>query len=123
MSQEHNDTEAVRNRLLEKATADGAFRQRLLAHPKATIEQELGLRLGPDLSIEVVEETPSRICLVLPARTQAGDGVELSDNDLQNVAGGTLPIPLPRPVCGFDRLSNVLEQRAQMVGLTPIQIP
>jgi len=127
MSKNHVNPEAVRVRILEKAAADGEFRSRLLAHPKATIEHELGVTLGPDLEIQVVEETASRICLVLPVLDQPSDGIALSEGDLEHVAGGTLPGPLPRvanlpgpmpdTLSSFDRLSNVLDASGELTRL------
>jgi len=116
MSRPMNDADALRDELLQRAATDGAFRQRLVIQPKATVESEFGVTLDPHLEIQVVEETPSRICLVLPVRAQAGDGIELADRDLQNVAGGAMPEPIPYRTCGFDRLCNVLSARGRLAG-------
>ncbi len=51
-----------------QAWLDEAFRQRLLADPKGTIEQETGCRLSPALRISIHEETPQHRHLVIPAR-------------------------------------------------------
>ena len=56
-------------RIVRRAARDDAFRQRLLAAPKATIEQELGLSLPASLEFVALEETDSRLYLVLPARS------------------------------------------------------
>ncbi|HVN75727.1 MAG TPA: NHLP leader peptide family RiPP precursor [Thermoanaerobaculaceae bacterium] len=123
MIQKDNDAEALRRRLLDRAASDAEFRRALLARPKATVEREFEVTLDPRLEIHVVEETAERICLVLPARARAGEGAELSDGDMENVAGGAMPEPIPYRACGFDRLSNVLGDRGMVRALTPIQIP
>ena len=72
-------------RVVERATVDPTFRQRLLADPRAAIEQDLRIPLPADIGIQVVEETPSRICLVLPAEHGPS---EVAEADLGAVAGG-----------------------------------
>ena len=54
--------------LVSKAGEDGAFRERLLAKPRETIERELGVTLPADHEIHVHEETPAATHLVLPPR-------------------------------------------------------
>jgi hypothetical protein len=76
---------AVEEALIRRSLKDETFRQRLLANPKATIEQELGERLPADLKVQVLEETQDTVYLVLPPSRAAG---ELSDKDLDSVAGG-----------------------------------
>jgi hypothetical protein len=79
----------MERRLIEKSVQDEAFRQRLIEDPKEALEQELGARLPKELRIMVVEETQDTIYLVLPSTSMAGaEGVELSEQELESVAGG-----------------------------------
>jgi hypothetical protein len=79
----------MERRIIEKSLEDESFRQRLLADPKATVEQELGTRLPEGVRVEAVEETAETIYLVLPsASSPVGEGGELSDQELEAVAGG-----------------------------------
>jgi hypothetical protein len=65
------------------------FRQRLLDDPKGTLEQELGSRLAESTEVRVVEESADTIYLVLPSASPlGGEGGELSDQELEAVAGG-----------------------------------
>ncbi len=82
--------EEVRRRLIQRSMEDEDLRQRLLADPKGTIEQELGARLPEEIQILAVEETPETIYLVLPPKALADtqSGGELSDRELEAVAGG-----------------------------------
>ena len=57
----------------------------MLPDPKATFEQESGQRLPADLEVRVLEETEGTVYLVLPPKRAPG---ELSDADLDSVAGG-----------------------------------
>lgn len=83
MSLENAKAGERRRRLVEKAVEDEAFRARLLADPKAAIEEELGLTLPPSLAVEVHEEGVDTAHLVLPPPRGA-----LSDEQLARVAGG-----------------------------------
>ncbi|MCY3761678.1 MAG: hypothetical protein OXH50_10555 [Gemmatimonadetes bacterium] len=57
-------------RLFSRAEKDREFRARLLADPKAAIEQELALRLAEGHEIHVHEETDAATHLVLPPRSK-----------------------------------------------------
>jgi hypothetical protein len=73
--------------LIERAAKDEAFRRALVADPKGTLERELGVRMPDGVSLAIIEETPTRRYLVLPPAPRR-DGGELSDTDLESVAGG-----------------------------------
>ncbi|MBD2131924.1 NHLP leader peptide family natural product precursor [Sphaerospermopsis sp. FACHB-1094] len=77
------------NQLVIKAYEDEAFRQQLLADPKTIYEQELGTNIPDSFKIQVVEELPNTIYMVLPRKTEeVGAEGELSDEALEAVAGG-----------------------------------
>lgn len=76
---------ALIDRVVERATEDAAFRDRLMADPKAAVESELGITIPADLTIKVVEEGANEFCIVLPPRERSG---ALSDEQLAGVAGG-----------------------------------
>jgi len=64
MTEPTNGTE----RLLAKAREDDAFRARLLANPRAAIEQEFGVTLAEGFEIHVHEESENATHVVLPPR-------------------------------------------------------
>jgi hypothetical protein len=72
--------------IIAKAWKDAAFKQRLLADPKAVYAEILGQTLADNLEIKIVEETPTTLYLVLPENPDASG--ELSDEELDTVAGG-----------------------------------
>jgi hypothetical protein len=56
--------------------------------PKGAVEQELETRLPEELRVVAVEETTDTVYLVLPVASPAGEVGELSELDLEAVAGG-----------------------------------
>ena len=75
--------------LVQRSLEDESFRQKLLDDPRGTVEQELGTQLPEDVEVRVVEESAQSIYLVLPnASPLGGEDGELSDQDLEAVAGG-----------------------------------
>ena len=74
----------MRERLIEKATVDEAFRARLLADPRAAVEAETGVAVPAGFTLEVHEDTADTSHLVLPPPADAA----LSEADLEQVAGG-----------------------------------
>ena len=82
MSTETITAGELRARLVEKAEADEAFRARLLADPKAVVEDELGLAMPPGFTIKVHEERADTSHLVLPPAAY------LTDNELEQATGG-----------------------------------
>lgn len=75
----------VRDRIVSRAQSDPAFRQQLLSEPHTALQAELGNEIPQDVRINVVEESPQEVYLVLPATPATG---ELSDEQLATVAGG-----------------------------------
>jgi len=73
-------------RILAQAAQDPAFRQQLLADPKAAVADLLGVTLPPGMSITVLEEQPGHHYLVLPPPPV--DALPLDDLELALVGGG-----------------------------------
>lgn len=73
--------------VLERAAIDPQFREQLKADPRGTVSRDFGVQIPPDITVEVLEETPSRVYLVLPA-APVERGQPLSGQELQSVSGG-----------------------------------
>lgn len=61
----------IEQRVVRRAWADPAYKERLLADPRAALSEELGVELPPGLEVQVVEERPDMLCVVLPVDTSA----------------------------------------------------
>lgn len=85
---------SVQQQILTKAKQDPSFRQRLLSNPREVLATELGLHLSSDVTIQIHEETATTLHLVLPASQQESTLQELSDEELEQAAGGVNPTPL-----------------------------
>ncbi len=59
----------LESRVVRRAWADEGYRARLLADPKAALEEELGVQLPAPLQVQVVAERSDLLCIVLPVDT------------------------------------------------------
>ena len=73
----------VRAYIMLKATEDEAFRARLLADPKGTVEAEAGVSFPADYTFHVHEETATDAHMILPTTSR------LSSEDLQQTVAGS----------------------------------
>ncbi|BAI74512.1 nitrile hydratase (plasmid) [Azospirillum sp. B510] len=74
-------------KIVARAWSDEDFKAKFLADPKAMLEEHLGTRLPETLVIAAHEETADALHFVIPAKPWS-DLDELSDEDLEKVAGG-----------------------------------
>ena len=87
MAEGHNPKEDLQSRIIQRAAQDPSFRQALISNPRQAIQQEAGVEIPASVQIEVVEQTPNKIILTLPAAQGQARG-ELSDQELGAVAAG-----------------------------------
>ena len=85
----------LEQKLIGKALKDEAFRKQLLENPKVAIEREMGMKVPESMNIKIMEEDPQTIYLVLPYVFARETQVELSEADLQEIAGGLFVEPPP----------------------------
>ena len=81
--------------VVKKAWKDPAYRAQLLANPDNVIRAEFGSAMPSGTKLVVLEETADTLELILPngidgATPQTSTSGELSDADLESVAGGGL---------------------------------
>lgn len=77
----------LEQQVVERAARDSQFRKDFMTNPRETAEREFGVAIPEGIDITVLEETPSSVYVVLPP-AQAQAGREVSDADLEAVAGG-----------------------------------
>jgi hypothetical protein len=75
----------IEQKIILKAQEDAGFKQELIENPKAAIQKVLGLEVPPAIDVQVLEESPTKLYLVLPVNPGA---VELPDDVLDKVSGG-----------------------------------
>lgn len=77
----------VETALIEKCWKDAEFKKQVVSDPKGMLEQHTGQKLPPELRIFIHEEDANTLHFsILPAPSNLA---ELSDQDLERVAGGT----------------------------------
>ncbi len=83
------------NQVIAKCWSDESFKQKLLADPVATLKAE-GVALPDGLSVKALENTDKVFHLVIPAKP-----TDLTDDDLDKVAGGSFTADFCRCCLGF----------------------
>jgi Nitrile hydratase, alpha chain len=83
-----SEQKTLQEQIVARAMQDEVFRQELLSNPKAAVERGLGITLPEGTNIQVYEDTPNTIHVVLPMKIQSGEPLELSDEDLEQAVGG-----------------------------------
>jgi hypothetical protein len=75
-------------KLIEKAMKDEAFRKLLIDNPGAAVEAETGMKIPQTMKIKVLQESPQTVYLILPPFPVQNTELELSESELEKVAGG-----------------------------------
>ncbi len=73
----------MRKQLIAKSTDDLAFRSRLLAEPRAVVEEEFDITVPEGMDVRVLEDSPQAVHLVLPPEPK------LNMQDMRQTTGGT----------------------------------
>lgn len=89
------------DKIAEQAQSNPDYYNELMKDPRALMERQLGTAIPQDVNIKVIEETPDTYYVVLPYAPK--EGAELSDADLEKVAGGMLD-----KTCKSSTLSTVV---------------
>jgi hypothetical protein len=74
--------------VIVRAIEDDVFKQELVSQPHAAIERELGVTLPQGSELRVLEQEDNIRYLVLPMQPDSLEGDELSEEELEAVAGG-----------------------------------
>ena len=82
--------------IIAKCWSDEAFKEKLVADPHATLAAE-GVEIPEGVNINVLSNSSDTFNLVIPAMP---DDVELSDDELDGVAGGLCGCAAANGFCG-----------------------
>ena len=77
----------VETALIEKCWKDAEFKRQVVSDPKGMLERHTGQKLPAQVKIFIHEEDATTLHFSLPPAPS--DLAELSDEDLEKVAGGT----------------------------------
>jgi hypothetical protein len=86
------ETYTLQDWIISIAMHDQAFREELMSNPKEALERELGISFPEEVKIEMHEDTPTTIHLVLPLKPKTGSLMEVSYAQLED-SGEELDAP------------------------------
>ena len=86
--------------VLRRASADADFRQLCLTSPQAAVKAATGRDLPEGFDLQLVDNRGANLTVVLPDLTAS---TELSDSDLENIAGGAVKTTQ----CGVSKVCGV----------------
>ncbi|KYC37615.1 NHLP leader peptide family natural product precursor [Scytonema hofmannii PCC 7110] len=78
----------IESALIAKAWVDENFKQELISDPKGMIARELNTQIPDGVEVQILEETPTTYYLSIPMKPSVDTEEELSDEELEAVAGG-----------------------------------
>ena len=90
----NGQTQAAIDAALKRATTDAEFRKLALTDASAAVREMTRKPLPDGLRVRVLEREGYDVTLVLPDPAETG---ELADEELEQVAGGTLMYYEPKP--------------------------
>ncbi|MBD2387093.1 NHLP leader peptide family RiPP precursor [Cylindrospermum sp. FACHB-282] len=83
--------QTLEERIIAKAIEDPAYKQRLLSDAKAVLQEELDASLPDDLTVQVLQQSPKHLYLLLPMDIdELVRNSTLFEAELEAVAGGSL---------------------------------
>jgi hypothetical protein len=77
------------DKIVERLGNDPAFRSELMGNPAEAVSSTTGWQIPSGVTIKVIEETADTFYLVIPHMEAEMEDGELSDEMLENVAGGS----------------------------------
>lgn len=83
---EANEQQQALGKIIAKAWADAAFKQRFIENPAEVLKAE-GISVPDGMTLNVVENTPTCMHIILPVSPD----IELDAAALDSVAGGMYP--------------------------------
>lgn len=85
---ENKDGQETLEIIRRKAAEDPDFRELCLSNPKAAVKKATGIEVPDDFNLRFVENNGADLTVVLPDEEPKSEDDLLSDDDLEDVAGG-----------------------------------
>ncbi|MBD2387098.1 NHLP leader peptide family RiPP precursor [Cylindrospermum sp. FACHB-282] len=82
--------ENLEAKIIARAWKSEEYKQELLNDPKAVIEREFNIQIPEEVTVQILEETPTNLYFVMPMRPviPEADLDNISEEELQAIAGG-----------------------------------
>jgi hypothetical protein len=93
--------------LAQKAWESSNFKEQLISNPVATIESVTGQKIQSDAKFVVEDQTDESIIYLNIPRILDFDGIELTEEQLELVAGGWTPLAYFAGVAVVDGLAAI----------------
>ena len=74
--------------IVKEVLGNDKFRKQLLSDPKKALEQFVGTKFTDAVKVNIVVESPDEFYFVLPPGVRPDTSDELSDKEMEQVAGG-----------------------------------
>lgn len=78
----------LQSKIAAQTIKDEAFRQEFLSNPKSAIEKYSGQKLPGDVQVHAHLQSRNNVHFIIPDKKAIEAEVELTDEDLDKVAGG-----------------------------------
>lgn len=78
----------LQNTIAARTIKDDAFRQEFLSNPKGAIEKYSGQKLPAEVNVHAHLQSRNNVHFIIPDKKAIEAEVELTDEDLDKVAGG-----------------------------------
>lgn len=78
----------LQNNIAARTIKDDAFRQEFLSNPKGAIEKYSGKKLPAEVSVHAHLQSRNNVHFIVPDKKAIEAETELTDEDLDKVAGG-----------------------------------
>ena len=85
MTKDNVSRSELEQQILKRCSEDAAFRRLLLQDPKQALHKAFGLEFPPEVELHTLEETATKLYIVLPI-----DRELMTDSDLEKIAGGAV---------------------------------
>jgi len=107
--------EKVVKTVLDRSLNDAQFRKELVSHPHRAIQEATGEIVPDSVRLQFIDQSAAHLTVVLPAMKVSED--ELSEQQLETVAGGKGGVSQGQFLSGLGDIGDVLNTIASPLGV------